>query len=290
MYAQLISEFLARENLPASYGQDARDYLLPLAEEIVQATSPGKTLLVGVNGAQGTGKSTLCQLLADLFGAHQLTVATLSIDDFYLTRAAREALAVAQHPLLRSRGVPGTHDTHLLRETLAALSAAGPNDQVALPRFDKAVDDRVAREDWPRVHGPVHLVLLEGWFVGAQPQARAALAQPVNRLEAEEDRDGRWRLWVNERLAADYQDIFARLDRLIMLAAPSFEQVYEWRALQEEKLCRKRGNAGVGVMTETELRRFIEHFERLTRHCLATLPGRADVLLQLDVDHRLLSG
>lgn len=287
MYAQLINDFLAREGLPASYGQDARDYLLPLAEELVQAATPDRTLVVGVNGAQGTGKSTLCQLLADLLGAQRLTVANLSIDDFYLTRAARRALAAGQHPLLRSRGVPGTHDTDLLRESLVALTAAGPDDQVALPRFDKAADERLPREQWSLVRGPVHLILLEGWFVGVQPQARVALEQPVNRLEAEEDRDGRWRYWVNERLAADYQDIFARLDRLIMLAAPSFEQVYEWRALQEEKLRRTRGNEGVGVMSEAELRRFIEHFERLTRHCLATLPDRADVLFQLDVDHRL---
>lgn len=288
MYAQLIQEFLAREDLPASYGQDATDYLLPLAEELAQAAVAGKPLLVGVNGAQGTGKSTLCQLLADLLGAHQLTVANLSLDDFYLTRAARLTLAAERHPLLRSRGVPGTHDTGLLQETLAALGAAGPDARIALPRFDKAADDRLPREDWPLLQGPVHLILLEGWFVGAQPQTSVALAQPVNRLEAEEDRDGCWRRWVNERLATEYQDIFAGLDRLIMLAAPSFEQVYEWRALQEEKLRRKRGDAGAGLMTEAALRRFIEHFERLTRHCLATLPERADVLLQLDVDHRLL--
>ena len=289
MYAQLIADFVARERLPASYIRDAGDFIVPLAGELARAVAeaPAQTLFVGINGAQGTGKSTLCQLLVELLAVHGLNAANLSIDDFYLTRAARRDLARSTHPLLISRGVPGTHELALLERTLVALAHAGADDRVSLPRFDKATDDRVPEEQWPQLGGPVHVVLLEGWFVGARPQPTAMLAQPVNRLEAEEDPDGRWRGWVNARLA-DFQAVFSRLDRLVMLAAPSFEQVYEWRALQEEKL-RQRHGEGAGLMDREALTRFIQHFERLTRHCLATLPGQADVVLSLDAEHRLVA-
>ena len=39
----------------------------------------------------------------------------------------------------------------------------------------------------------------------------------------------------------------------------------------------------------SELRRFIMHYERLTRHILSEMPGRADVVLRLDAQRHVLS-
>ena len=279
-----IESYINSENLPLAYLESVEQWFLPLLAEIAQRRRPDQTLLVGISGSQGSGKSTLAGLLVQLAqSVLQLKAVSLSIDDFYLTRAARHKLAEAVHPLLATRGVPGTHDVELARQTLTALGQPG---EVAIPRFDKAADDQVDPENWPRVAGPVDLVILEGWCLGIDAQAAEALNQPVNELERHEDPDALWRGFVNERIREDYNDLYAQIDFLIMLKAPGFEQVLNWRQQQEDKLVAKlsaegRDLATSRVMDPAAIQRFIQHYERLTRHGLETLPEQADVVFQL---------
>jgi len=251
---------------------------LILADRLANALAQtGKRpLVVGLCGAQGSGKSTLAEALARRFPR----TATLSLDDLYLTRAERIALAQTRHPLFATRGVPGTHDVTLGIATLDALRAGEP---VRLPRFDKARDDRAPLETWPDARAPCDLVIFEGWCVGAVPQPAEALDAPVNDLERDEDPDERWRKAVNEALAGSYQALFARLDMLILLAAPDWETVGRWRQEQEVGL-RQAAGKGAGVMDEAAVSRFIQHYERLTRHILREMPGRAELVLQLSPD------
>lgn len=289
MYPQ-VESLLVSDSLPASYAEDANEWFLPLADELMQRmqSSDRQTYVLGINGAQGTGKSTLAKLLTLVVESRGYRVANLSLDDFYLGKAARAELARTGHPLFRTRGVPGTHDTALLSSTISQLRAADSTRSVRIPRFDKATDERLPESSFDSIEGPVDLVILEGWCIGASAQLEEELSLDMNALEREADNEGRWRAAVNEALAKDYQPIFAELDLLVMLRAPSFEQVYEWRGLQESKLAALRGTGGA-VMNETELRRFIQHYERLTRHCLATLPDSADIVFQLDAGHRVVS-
>lgn len=292
MADQLLQQFIAAESLPESYGEDAKRWFLPLLPQLKQARSDkgeAGSLLLGINGAQGTGKSTLAALLATLLGSEGFVVANLSIDDFYLSRATREELARTSHPLLASRGVPGTHDTELLRDKISELSAAGEQQSVAIPRFDKSSDDCCPESEWPTLQGPVDFIILEGWFIGLQAQAEADLDAAVNALEEKEDSEGKWRRLVNTALAGDYQEVFSKLDSLLMLRAPSFDQVYEWRRVQEDKLRARSAPGASGIMDNDTLVRFIQHFERLTRHCLSTLPDQADRVFALDAGHRVVS-
>ncbi len=260
----------------------------PLAERLARClpTRP-QPLMLGINGAQGTGKSTAAEVIAHLLELRGFGVCRLSIDDLYLTRAERQRLAEQVHPLLATRGVPGTHDTAQGLELLQALKHADADTQVSIPRFDKAQDDRRAEADlW---QGRPHLVVFEGWCVGARPQPETALEPPLNALEREDDASGLWRRFVNEQLA-DYQRLFACLDHLIMLKAPSFEQVYRWRSEQEaalEKQLKEEGRTGAHLMSAQELQRFIDHYERLTRWILSEMPERADLVLALNTDHRV---
>ncbi len=244
-------------------------------------------LVVGLCGAQGSGKSTLTAALAAQLGSAGVRVAGLSLDDLYLTRAERRVLATTVHPLLSTRGVPGTHDVSLGCATFKQLAAAG---SIALPSFDKGVDDRRPRDAWPRVDGPAQVILFEGWCVGALPQTAAALASPINALERDEDATGAWRRYVNDALTGRYRELFDAIHTLVLLAAPSFEVVFQWRQEQERKLSWRLEASGgdrSGVMDAAQLARFIAHYERLTRHILAEMPARADVLFDLDEHRRM---
>lgn len=229
----------------------------------------GRPILVGLAGSQGSGKSTTAPRLAALVAERGLRTAILALDDFYLTRAERELLARDVHPLLATRGVPGTHDIGLLSGTVEALSNGG---SAHLPVFDKASDDRSGLRSIP---GPADVVLLEGWCIGALPQTEGKLAEPVNALERSEDADGRWRRWVNDRLASDYAALFDRLDLTVLLRAPSFAVVERWRGEQEAHL-------GGRAMRPAAIARFVQHYERITRAMLADEP--ADLIVDLSAD------
>lgn len=246
------------------------------------STCAGRPFVAGICGAQGSGKSWLASGLAERLRSQGLRVAVISLDDLYLTQAQRAELARSVHPLLAVRGVPGTHDVALGIELIEALGRPG---DVAIPVFDKAQDDRAAPAAWPRTTTPVNIILFEGWCVGAIPQREAALAMPVNDLEASEDPDGRWRRVVNAALDGSYRDLFSRLDTLVLLKAPSFDVVARWREEQEATLraeLMKAGRSTAGLMDAPALHRFISHYERLTRHILEEMPNRADLVIELD--------
>ena len=272
--AAIIAAFVRDEGLPADFADLADRLHRPLAARIAGWAGGGRApLVVGICGPQGSGKSTLAALVARLLTARGLAVATLSIDDLYRTKAERARLAREVHPLLATRGVPGTHDPAL---GLAVLQALGRPETTALPRFDKAADDRAPETSWPRVEGPVDVVLLEGWCVGARPQPAARLAAPVNALERDEDPNGVWRGFANAALAAPYATLFARVARLVLLTAPAFAVIRAWRGQQEARLRARlaaEGRDPALAMDEAALDRFVAHYERLTRWIAEDLPG-----------------
>jgi len=289
MYQQLIKDFIQQERLPSTYLLDATQYFLPLVRDIkaeIQSSRKGP-FLIGINGAQGTGKSTLAKLLSALLTSSGYRTVNLSIDDFYYSKAKRQELADEIHPLLRSRGVPGTHDVDLALNLIEQLCAAGSNQQITLPRFDKSLDDCRPVAACEQIQGPIDIIILEGWFVGAKAQAGDELTQAINELEINEDSDGRWRAYVNQQLAGSYQSLFEKIHILLMLQAPGFEQILEWRSLQEEKLRTLAVTDASGLMDRKAIKHFIQHFERLTRHCLRTLPDSADRVFQLNTEHRI---
>jgi len=264
-------------SLPA----ETRDRVVaPLTDRVVAARADkGCMVMIGLCGAQGSGKTTVASATVEALAARGLRAVALSIDDVYLTRGERLALARAIHPLCATRGPPGTHDIALAQATLRAL---GDGTKTALPAFDKATDDRAPQAVWRVLEGPLDAVILEGWCVGARPEPDERLELPINDLEAREDAEGRWRRWSNDALAERYQSLFAKLDALVLLAAPGFEVVRGWRTEQEQAL-RLRTGAG---LSDNDVGRFVQHYERLTRWILAEMPARADWTIRLDRERR----
>jgi D-glycerate 3-kinase len=283
-----ITGFLQQQQLPDTYRQLIKDWFAPLAETIrTHQKSAKRPIIVGINGAQGSGKSTLAACLVFLLKQrYRLNAVSLSLDDFYFTRAERQKLADGIHPLLATRGVPGTHDIALARKTLSEL--LNGHLPVILPRFDKATDDRFPPEFSECIDEPVDVIVLEGWCLGASAEPAAALETPVNELEAEEDKEGRWRHYVNEQLSLFYPSLFELIDIWVMLKAPSFDCVYAWRLEQENKL-RRRTTQQQQVMTPQQVSRFIKFYQRITQHTLQTLPARVDHLFELNTERQIIN-
>ena len=146
------------------------------------------------------GKTYLTEHLTDLLTSppNSLSVAVFSTDDLYLPHSGLAALA-SSHPenkMLQGRGLPGSHDLPLGRSLLSKLLSTGgrptqpgpPTPEeldptpfsasqaaplVYLPSFDKSQfggeGDRAPESSWNPVHGPVDVVILEGWSLGFRP-------------------------------------------------------------------------------------------------------------------------
>lgn len=243
---------------------------------------PRALQVIGLAAPPGSGKSTVAAAMVDQAHQQGLRAATLSLDDVYLPGSQRQQLATRIHPLLATRGPPGSHDLPLALSLLDALQRGQP---CSLPRFDKLADEPLPRSRWPRADAGLQLLVLEGWMLGVGPQDEAALAKPVNTLEREQDGDGRWRCWCNQRLQLDYPALWQRIDWLCVLQPPDWETVLGWRIEQEQRLAASQGRPGMDAAAVT---RFLQHFERVGRHAMATLPTIAALCLPLDAQRRVL--
>ena len=250
------------------------------ALEIGISRCGARTPILGIAGAQGSGKSWLARAAADSMPGS----IHLSLDDFYLSGPVRRALAESMHPLFATRGVPGTHDLGQLHATLEALLTAGPDSETPLPSFDKLNDEPQPQQTWRRHKGRPSVIIFEGWCLGALPQDEHDLATPVNALERTEDPEGVWRSAANARLKSDYAALFARLDSILFLQAPSFDIVHAWRCQQEATALERPLNEA----ERQRIARFIGFFERITRSMLAGA-RRSDLSLELDANRRALS-
>jgi D-glycerate 3-kinase len=272
-----LTAFLQRNKLDKSYLEDASKWYASLIGAIkthqISASTP---LLLGVNGCQGSGKSTLADYLSTFLSSeYKMSVAVLSLDDFYYSHQQRKQLAAHEHHLLQTRGVPGTHNLSLANATIAKLQNAHDKSKpVALPRFNKKTDNPYPESEWPKIHGPVDVIILEGWCLGIPAQSDEALLAPINQLETKHDKYGVWRRYVNSQINDHYADLYQKIDILVMLKAPSFNAVYQWRLEQELK--------STQAMDEAEVKSFIAYFQRLTEHGLKTLPALCNWVFELD--------
>jgi D-glycerate 3-kinase len=246
-------------------------------------SSHGKPPIYGITGTQGSGKSTLARQVAMAGKGRGLVVVALSIDDFYLGKRERQALARSVHPLLATRGPPGTHDLVLAAATLDKLRRFRHGDAVSLPRFDKLGDRRLPPSRWRKLRERPDLIILEGWFLTVPPEPAARLKRALNAREREDDADGRWRRYCNERLA-DYAPIWRRIDRLLWLRGPGFDVVPRWRWQQEVSM--HKAHPDRKAMTRAEVARFVQLFERVSRQAERALPKIADVRIVLDKKRR----
>ena len=263
-------------------------FYLPVCEMIYKTYfQKNKTQLIGLAGGQGSGKSTISNILKIILKEKfNLETVIFSIDDCYKTLKERKKMSKKISPLFLTRGVPGTHDTKILLNCIKSLKKK-EFKKMTIPKFNKAIDDRESKNKWVKVIKKPKIVIFEGWCVGVAPQQNKDLLKPINELEKHEDKKKIWRNRVNLELKNNYKKIFKLIDKIIFLKVPNFKHVCKWRLLQEKKLRIK--SQGKKIMTDNQVKKFIMFYERLTKHMLKTLTQSADTVIKIDTKHRLKS-
>ena len=244
----------------------------------------GETLILGFSGGQGSGKTTVTGILKIIlkkFFKRRIHVS--SIDDFYKTLVDRNKISNKIHPLLKTRGVPGTHDINLVKNFFNIIRKK-KFKKIKLPKFEKAMDNRLGKKYWFNIKQKPEIIILEGWCVGARPQPNSLIKRPINILEKYEDKDLKWRQYVNEKIKKEYKKLFVMIDHLIFMKIPNFKVVFKWRLLQEKKL-KKNSYSKKKIMSYNEIKRFIMFYERITLQMMKDLSKSASVLMLLKKNH-----
>ena len=133
-----------------------------------------------------------------------------------MPKSERYRLSKKVHPLLKTRGVPGTHEIQLGIDTINSL-VSQKNKETRIPMFSKKYDDRLSRSDWPIFYGTPNVIIFEGWCVGAKSENSITLKRTINSMEKLEDQRQIWRKYVNQQLKTKYKNLYSQLNCLIYL-------------------------------------------------------------------------
>jgi len=260
-------------------------FYLPLSEWLYSIYKEDKKIkIIGLSGGQGAGKSTITGILKFILKRkYGLNLCVFSIDDFYKTKAERKKMSKKVHPLFLTRGVPGTHDLNLINKTIKQLKKQRFKT-VLIPKFDKSIDDRSKKNKWQKIKKPPHLIIFEGWCVGAKHQKNTELKKPLNLIERKHDGDLIWRKTVNNSSKNHYKKLFNKIDRLVYLKAPNFNNIFKWRLIQEQKM--KLTSKNKKTMSKSQIREFIMFYERITRDMMRNFSRISDLTVFLDGSHR----
>jgi len=263
--------------------------LIPLCFWIINKNKNlSRTLFLGISGGQGSGKTTITKLLKIILSKYfKKKVCTMSIDDFYKTLDERRKLSKKKHFLLKTRGIPGTHDINFIFNFLNNLKK-NFFIRTHMPKFDKSIDDRLKKNKWQKITKKPDIIILEGWCIGAKPQMFSKLKKPVNELEKYEDKKMIWRNFANSNLKRSYKKLFSKIDEIIFLKVPNFSLITKWRLKQEKKLNLKNKLArNKKIMSHSEVLRFVMFYERITLQMFLDLPKIASVVMCLNNNHEI---
>ena len=267
-----------------------KSFLIPICFWINKSKPKNKTFIIGLAGGQGTGKTTISSLIRLILSNYfRLNVFKVSIDDFYRTRKERLKLSKLKHPLLLTRGVPGTHDIDMMIKLFHNVKKDKFNSML-IPKFDKSIDDRCNKKLWFKIKKKPDVLILEGWCVGAKPENKNTLNKPINNLEKNLDSKKKWRMYVNNQLKNKYSKLFDQMHSLLYLKAKNFNVLKNWRIKQEKKLKlknkRKKNNK---IMNNSEVINFMMTYQRITQNMFKYMPRYASIMINLNSNHEIKS-
>ena len=245
-------------------------------------------LIIGLAGGQGSGKTTISSILTLILRKYfKLNVFKISIDDFYKTRKDRKSLSKNKHPLLMTRGVPGTHDIDLMLNFFKKIKSKNFKS-LQIPTFNKAIDNRSPKSLWFKIKSKPDVIIFEGWCVGARAQTASQLKKSINSLEKVHDQNTKWRIYVNNQLKNKYKILFNQLDGLLYLKAKNFNLLREWRLKQERKLLvQTKNKKNLKIMSSGDIINFMQTYQRITQQMFKDALKSSSIMMSLNSNHQI---
>ena len=267
-----------------------KSFLIPLCFWIDSKADKKKPYFVGLAGGQGTGKTTTSSLIKIILNKYfKLNVFRISIDDFYKTRKERISLSKRVHPMLLTRGVPGTHDINMMLNFFKK-SKSKKFKRLKLPTFNKAIDDRFSKKHWYNLKKKPDVIIFEGWCVGAKSENNNTLKKTINSMERTKDRKQIWRKYVNDQLKSKYKKLYSQLNCLIYLKAKDFSLLQKWRLKQERKLwIKSKKSLKTKIMSKEDVLSFMQTYQRVTQNMFRYMPKYASIIINLNSNHQIKS-
>jgi len=267
-----------------------KTFLIPMCFWITKKTNNKKPYFVGLAGGQGTGKTTISSIIKIILEKYfKLKVFKISIDDFYKTRKDRLNLSKKTHPMLATRGVPGTHDVQMMLNFFKKVKSKNFK-KIDLPNFNKAVDDRFSKKNWYNINEKPDVIIFEGWCVGAKAESNKTLKKSINLLEKSNDQKLIWRKYVNHQLRNNYKKLYSQLNCMIYLKAKNFSLLQKWRLKQEHKLWLKtKKSSNHKIMSKGDVINFMQTYQRVTENMFKKMPKYASIILNLNSNHQIKS-
>ena len=267
-----------------------KSFLIPLCFWIDSKADKKKPYFVGLAGGQGTGKTTTSSLIKIILNKYfKLNVFRISIDDFYKTRKERISLSKRVHPMLLTRGVPGTHDINMMLNFFKK-SKSKKFKRLKLPTFNKAIDDRFSKKHWYDLKKKPDVIIFEGWCVGAKSEKNDTLKRTINSMEKTKDQKQIWRKYVNDQLKSKYKKLYSQLNCLIYLKAKDFSLLQKWRLKQERKLwIKSKKSSNTKIMSKQDVLSFMQTYQRVTQNMFRYMPKYASIIINLNSNHQIKS-
>jgi len=258
--------------------QEIKMVLLPLIKKL--RSKKQRPLIIGLQGGQGTGKTTLGKFLKNHLTKQGFKVQQFSIDDFYLSLKKRQSLQkkYPTNPFYQIRGMPGTHRLLYLQKTLQKLQKG---KACYIPIFDKSL--HAGQGDAEKrffVKGRQDFIIFDGWCLGLLPVPltevldtckKYAVCPPVKPQDYQPVLDN----------IKPYQKIWQLVDYLVMLKPDSSQSHQQWRWQQEQELIKKTGSG----KTQEQVISFVKFYLPLTYVCYDQL--KPDYLIKIREDHSL---
>ena len=265
-----------------------KSFLIPISFWISKKVNKKKPLILGLAGGQGSGKTTISSILTLILQKHfKLNIFKISIDDFYKTRKDRKLLSKRKHPLLMTRGVPGTHDIDLMLSFFKKIKSKNFKS-LQVPKFNKAIDDRYSKSSWNKIKSRPDVIIFEGWCVGARAQKMSQLKKPINSLEKVYDQGAKWRSHVNNQLKTKYKTLFKQLDGLLYLKAKNFSLLRNWRLKQERKLwVQTKNKKNLKIMSSSDVINFMQTYQRITQQMFKDAVKSSSIIMDLNSKHQI---
>ena len=259
------------------------EFIVPLLEKIINLHRLNKTIIIGIQGGQGTGKTTIVNFIRDILKKLEYQVESFSIDDFYLIYKEREKLGekYKDNPFYQIRGMPGTHRVKFLLDTLKKIKQG---KEFELPIFDKSLHG--AKGDVLKktinVKQRPDFVLFEGWCLGIPNVSIKELAEisKNNNLNLEKLDPNLKHSKLVLKFAKRYQRIWKLLDYITMIkpSSPDFHKA--WRYNQEQELKKKTGSG----KTKKEIGDFVDFYLPFTYVCYEKI--KPDLTLLVKENHK----